>query len=159
MHTDLRLRGTIRKREGNRMIAGERVVAQSISMPIDRPSPGMSALFFVGTLTFSRIFSGVASTDKADIGWRSLTAVGPASASFFLRCERSFARLAAMLTDIIRIRASRSCVDCSDVPVLPERMFASLPDLPHALHRLQRRLHQLAVVADRHVSPLLEFEC
>ena len=66
-------------------------------MPIDRPSPGTSALFFFGTLIFSLIFSGDTSTDNEDIGSTSLT-VGEA-ASFFFRCDNNFARLAAMLND------------------------------------------------------------
>ncbi len=43
-----------------------------------------------------------------------------------------------------------------DEPVLPERMLPLVLDLRYPLHRLHRRLHQLAVVADRDVSPLLE---
>ena len=42
-------------------------------------------------------------------------------------------------------------------PVFPERMLALLLDLRNPLHRLDRRLHQLAVVTYRDISALLEF--
>jgi hypothetical protein len=45
------------------------------------------------------------------------------------------------------------------VPVFPERKLSPLFDLAHALHGLERRLHQLAVVADGDVSPLFEVDC
>ena len=45
-----------------------------------------------------------------------------------------------------------------DVPVLPKRVFALFLDLRYALHGLDRRLHEVAVVANGNVSPLLELE-
>lgn len=69
---------------------------QSISMPIDRPSPGTRALRdFAETLIFSRIFS--APEDSAAIGSTSLTDVF-SLASLFFRCASSFSLLAAILT-------------------------------------------------------------
>jgi hypothetical protein len=47
----------------------------------------------------------------------------------------------------------------TDVPVFPERKLSPLFDLAHALHGLERRLHQLTVVADGDVSPLFEVDC
>ena len=43
-----------------------------------------------------------------------------------------------------------------NAPVLPESMLPLLLDLRYPLHRLHRRLDQLAVVPDGDVSPLLE---
>ena len=45
-----------------------------------------------------------------------------------------------------------------DAPVFPEGMLAPLLDLCDTLHRFDRRLYEFAVVTDRDVSPLFEFE-
>lgn len=43
--------------------------------------------------------------------------------------------------------------------VLPESTLSPCLDLGDALHRLDRRGHELSVVTDRNVATLLEFEC
>lgn len=43
-------------------------------------------------------------------------------------------------------------------PVFPEGMLPSPLDLGDPLYRLNRRLHQLAVVAHRDISPFLEVD-
>lgn len=46
-----------------------------------------------------------------------------------------------------------------DLPLPPECMFPALFDLSNPFHRLDRSLHQLAIVADRDISALLEIDC
>jgi len=41
----------------------------------------------------------------------------------------------------------------------PECMFPALLDLPNPFDRLDRSMHQLAIVADRDISALLEIDC
>jgi hypothetical protein len=43
-----------------------------------------------------------------------------------------------------------------DIPVLPECLFALLPNLLNALHRLEGRCDELAVVSDGNVSAFLK---
>lgn len=45
-----------------------------------------------------------------------------------------------------------------DGPVLPKRVLALFLDFRYTLHGLDRRLHQVAVVADGDVSPLLKVD-
>ena len=130
---------------------------QSMSMPMERPSPGTRALRdFACTLIFSRIFS--CPEVSAAMGSTSLT--DAVFSSFFFRCARSFSLLAAILhvAKPSQLQGQITCCNGWDAPVLPEGVLPLLLDLRNPLHCLDRVLHQLAVVAYWDISALLELD-
>jgi len=108
-----------------------------------------------GTLIFSNSFS--VDIDSTTIGSTSLTDVDLA-ANLLARCARCFSRATTILSDRNHERLSDQAGD-QDLPLLPECMFPALFDLSNPFHRLDRSLHQLAIVADGDISTLLEVDC
>ncbi len=119
-------------------------------MPMERCSPGTSALFaLTGTLIFSFCVS-------VDIGSCSLTEDLTASILFF-RWARCFSRLAAILKTKLRRRINGG--KSVNIPVLEECPFSACFDFSNSLYGLDRCMDQFSVISHWHISTFFEVNC
>ena len=124
---------------------------QSMSMPIERPSPCISALlFFAGTLIFSNTLLVWVSIGD---GSRSLTDTDFV-ASFFFLCARCLSRATAILRRRMSTRVRNT--SRKGKPLFPKSVLPPLLNLPDAFHGVDCGLYQFTIVADGYISTFLE---
>jgi hypothetical protein len=116
-------------------------------------------LAFRGTLIFSKTFALFG--ESTDIGSTSFVVVDFAASNSltFVRWARRFSLLMDILwgRDEIVLRSNRERGDKFS-PVLPESVLSPFLDLSYPFHRLESRLHKLAVVTNWDVSSFFELE-